>query len=73
LLDLLVTGDGDGVDGLALPVQRHDRVVDVRVRRLVEVGRVDPDLGRGADRVARQEHRPEQRLLRLEVVRRDAP
>ena len=62
-----------GVDGLTLAVELDDGVVDVAVRRLVEVGRLDLDLDRVDDRVARQEHRAEQRLLRLDVVGRDAP
>ena len=65
-------GHGDRVDRLALLVQRPDRVEDVAVGRLVEVGGVDPGLDRGGDRVAREEHRAEQRLLGLEVVGRDA-
>ena len=40
-----LVGDGDGVDRLALPVEREDRVEDVGVRRLVEVGGADADLG----------------------------
>ena len=63
-------GDGDGVDGLALPVEGLDRVVDVTVRRLVEVGDLDSGFDRGGDRVAGEEHGAEQRLLGLEVVRR---
>ena len=47
-----LVGDGDRVDGLALAVEGDDRVEDVRVRGLVEVGGVDVDLGRGADGVA---------------------
>ena len=66
-------GDGDRIGGLALPVEGLDRVVDVAVRRLVEVGDVDPGLDRGGDRVAGEQHRAEQRLLGLEVVRRDSP
>ena len=64
-------GDGDRVGGLALPVQRLDGLVDVPVRRLVEVAGLDVRLDRGGDRVAREQHRAEQRLLGLEVVRRD--
>ena len=65
-------GDGDRVGGLALAVERLDRVVDVAVRRLVEVGDFDSCLDRGGDRVAGEQHRAEQRLLGLEVVRRHA-
>ena len=64
-------GDGDRVDRLALAVERLDGVVDVAVRGLVEVADVDARLDRGGDRVAREQHRAEQRLLGLEVVRRD--
>ena len=60
--------DRDRVDGFALPVERHDRVVDVSVRGLVEVGRLDACFGGRADRVARQQHRPEQRFLGVEIV-----
>ena len=42
------------------------------VRGLVEVARLDVRLDRGGDRLAAEHHRPEQRLLGLEVVRRDA-
>ena len=65
-------GDGDRVGRLALTVQRLDGLVDVAVRGLVEVAGLDVRLDRRGDRVAREEHRPEQRLLGLEVVRRDA-
>ncbi len=63
-------GDGDRIGRLALPVERLDRVVDVAVRRLVEVGDFDSSLHRGGDRVAGEQHGAEQRLLGLEVVRR---
>ena len=62
-------GDGDRVGRLALAVQRLDRLVDVAVRGLVEVAGLDVRLDRGGDRVAREQHRAEQRLLGLEVVR----
>src|SRR5438045_2021049 len=62
-------GDGDRVGGLARAVERGDGLEDVGVRRLVEV--VDADrFYRGCDRVLRQQHRAEQRLLGLQVVRR---
>ena len=66
-----LVGDGHRVDRLALAVEREDGVEDVRVGRLVEGGRVEADLGGRADGVAREEHGPEERLLGLEVVRRD--
>jgi hypothetical protein len=43
------------------------------VGRLVEVGGFDADFYGGGDRVARQQHRSEQRLLGFEVVRRNSP
>ena len=67
-----LVGDGDGVDRFADAVERHHRVVDVGVGRLVEVGGLYPGLGGRADRIARQEHGPEQRLFGFQVVRRDA-
>ncbi len=62
-------GHGDGVDGLAGAVEAHDGVVHVAVGRLVEVIGIErfDHLG---DRLARQQHRPEDRFLRPEVVRR---
>ena len=44
--------DRHRVGGLARAVQREDRLVHVRVRRLVVVGGLHPDLDRGRDRVA---------------------
>ena len=67
-----LVGDGDGVGRLTPVIQRLDRVVDVTVGRLVEVGCGEADLGRGADGVGRQQHGAEQRRLGGEVVRRDA-
>ena len=64
-------GDRDRVDRLARAVERDDRVEDVRVRRLVEV-LGSHDLDRVGDRVARQQHRAEQRRLGRDVVRGDA-
>ncbi len=65
---LELVGDRHGVDRLAPLQQRPDRREDVPVSRLVEVaGRAHLDAHRG--RVERQQHRPEQRLLRVEVVR----
>jgi hypothetical protein len=63
-------GHGHRVDGLTLLVERPDRIEDVTVRGPVEVAGVDPGLDRGGDRVPREEHGAEQRLLGLEVVRR---
>ena len=67
-----LVGDGDGVDRFADAVERHHRVVDVGVGRLVEVGGLYPRFGRRADCIARQEHGPEQRFFGFQVVRRDA-
>jgi hypothetical protein len=53
-------GHRDRVDGLALAVEGQHGLVHVGVGRLVEVRRVDVGLDRGGDRVARQQHRPEQ-------------
>ena len=66
-------GDRDRVDGFALPVQRHDRLVDVDVRGLVVVARLDVRFDGCGDRVARQQHRSQERLFGFEVVGRDAP
>ena len=66
-------GHGDGVDRLTLPVQRADRLVHVAVGRLVEVVGAEVDVDGGGDRVAAEEHGPEERLLGFEVVGRDAP
>src|SRR5262249_8828363 len=65
-------GDRDWVGRLALAVQRLDRLVDVAVRRLVEVAALDVRLHGRGDRVARAEHGPGGGPLCLEVVRWDA-
>jgi hypothetical protein len=65
--------DRHRVGRLTRAVQREDRLVDVRVRGLVVVGGLDADLDRGRDRVARQQHRAQEGLLGLDVVRRNAP
>jgi hypothetical protein len=59
------------VGRLPLAEQRGDGHEDVAVGRLVEVVGLADLHGRG-DGVTGQEHGPEQRLLRLEVVGRDA-
>ena len=64
-------GDGDRVDRLTPAVQQERGVEDHAVRGLVEVAGLDVRLDRGGDRLAGEHHRPEQRLLGLEVVRRD--
>ena len=66
-------GDGDGVGRLTLAVEGLDRLVDVPVGRLVEVGGVDVLLDCSRDRIARKQHRSEERLLGLEVVGRNPP
>ena len=65
-------GHRDRVDRLAARVQRERGVVHDAVRGLVEVARLDVRLDRGGDRLAAEHHRPEERLLGFEVVRRDA-
>jgi len=60
----------DRIDWLALCVQRERGAVDLRVRLAVEVARVD-DLADGPDRPRRDHHRPEDRLLCLQVLRGD--
>src|SRR5215210_6297027 len=59
----------DRVDGLALLVEGEAGAEDGAVALAVEVlGR--EDLGHGADRARREQHRAQHRLLRLEVLRR---
>ena len=64
-------GDGHRVDRFAAAVQRERGLVDRAVRGLVEVARLEAGFDRGGDRLPRQHHRAEQRLLGFEVVRRD--
>ena len=65
-----LVGDGHRVGRLAGAVERGDGLVDVAVGGLVEV--VGPQaLGRHGDGVLGQEHRPQEGLLGLEVVRGD--
>ena len=59
----------DRVDRLALRPQREARPVDRAVGAAVEIGRVE-DLRDRPDRGLRQEHRAEDSLLGLEVLRR---
>ena len=61
---------GDRVDGVAAAVDLAERAEDLRVRAAVEVARFD-ELDHVGDRVARQHHRAEHRLLGVEVVRRN--
>jgi hypothetical protein len=64
-----LVGDRHRIDRFSPFQQRLDGGEDVSVRRLVEVaGRAHLDTDRR--RVERQQHRPEQRLFRIEVVRR---
>jgi hypothetical protein len=66
-----LVGHGDRVDRLTAGVEGVDGVEDVGVGRLVEV--VGPDHAGGVgDGLLVEHHRPEQRLLGLEVVRGDA-
>ena len=60
----------DRVDRLALRPQRERRAVHLRVALAIEVGRVE-DLAHRADGDRREQHRAEDRLLGLEVLRRD--
>ena len=64
-------GNGRGVGTLAPGVQRADGVEYVRVARLVEIVGRDVSLERGSHRVGRQQHRAQERLLGLQVVRGD--
>ena len=68
LLELV--DERDRVDGLAPGVQRERRAVDLRVALAVEVARVE-DLADRPDRAGGEHHRPEDRLLGLEVLRRN--
>ena len=67
-----LVGDGDGIGGLAGRREVGDGLEDVPVSRLVEIGGGE-HLRRHRDGVFRQEHGAEQRLLGLEVVRRNPP
>ena len=60
----------DRVDRLALRIEPERGAVDERVAAAVEVAGVDY-LADGADRARREQHRPEDGLLRLEVLRWD--
>ena len=67
-----LVGHGDGVGGLTGRAERGDGVEDVTVRRLVEVLRLE-GLGGDGDGVLGEQHRPEERLLGLKVLRGDTP
>ena len=60
----------DRVDRFSLRVQRERGPVDLRVALAVEVSGVE-HLADRPDRAGREHHRPEDRLLGLEVLRRD--
>jgi len=62
--------DGDRVDRAPVLEEVECSAVDLRVRLAVEVASVE-DLADRADRARREHHRPEHRLLGLEVLRRD--
>ena len=68
-----LVGNGDRVDGTAAGVQGADRVEDVLVGGPVEVGRAQALLADETDRLTRQQQRPEDGLLGLQVVRRNSP
>ena len=67
---LQLVRERDRVHRLALRVEREGGAVDLRVGLPVEVLRVE-DLADGSDRARGEHHRPEDRLLGLEVLRRD--
>ena len=67
---LQLVRERDRVHRLALRVEREGGAVDLRVGLPVEVPCVE-DLADGADRPGGEHHRPEDRLLGLEVLRRD--
>ena len=62
---------GDDVDRLAAGVQAAERLVDAGVGRAVEVVGLK-DLDDVGDRLGREHHGPEDRLLGLQVLRRNA-
>ncbi len=63
-------GDGDSVRRFALSVETGDRGEDEPVRRAVEVA-LCTALERDSCRISTEQHRPEQRLLRLHAVGRN--
>src|SRR5436190_1429803 len=65
-----LVGDGDRVDGLSVLVELDRREIDARVRLAVEVAGID-DAARCLDRRPGQHHRPENRLLGVEILRRE--
>src|SRR4029077_2238499 len=60
----------DRVDGLAFGVERKGRSVDLRVALAVEIARVQ-DFADRPDGARGEHHRPENRLLGLEVLGRN--
>ena len=68
LLELV--DERDRVDRLAARVERERRAVDLRVALAVEVARVE-DLADRPDRTRGEHHRAEDRLLGVEILRRD--
>src|SRR5581483_3190990 len=65
-----LVGNGDRVDGLSLLIELERRPVDARVRLPVEVAGVE-GVARRFDRRLREKHRAEDRLLGIEVLRRE--
>jgi len=65
-------GDRHRIDGLTARVQRANCVEDVSMCGLVELVRANTTLDGDSDRIARQEHRTEERCLGIQVVGRDA-
>ncbi len=67
-----LVGERDRVDGLALRVEAEGRAVDLGVALAVELAAVArQDLAHRGDRARREHHRAEDRLLGVEVLRRD--
>ena len=60
----------DRVDRLAARVEGEGRPIDLGVTLAVEVGRVE-DLADGPDRARGEQHRAEDGLLGVEILRRD--
>ncbi len=64
---LELVDEGDRVDRLAFRIEREARAIDLRVALPVEVGGIE-DLAHRSDRTRGEQHRPENRLLGLEVL-----
>src|SRR5439155_6714554 len=65
-----LVGEGDRVDWLALDVQPEGRAIDLRVALAVVLAPVARQhLAHGGDRAGSEHHRPEDRLLGVEILR----